>query len=111
MNIYTYLISLLLTILIEAVVFKLFNSNRKIQLKKIILINLVTHPVLNFIIFVIYSYNLIQTIIYPILVLEFLVVLVEWQLLNRIYENNGTRNLVLSFAMNASSFLIGFVVF
>ena len=101
---------MILTILIEVLVVRVLDSSGKFHLKTIALVNLVTHPVLNFILYIVYSYNLLQTIYIPFFVLEIMVIVVEWGLLNSVYTNNIKRNFKLSVAMNISSLIIGLII-
>jgi hypothetical protein len=110
MTLYIYLASLILTILIEVLVVRVLDSNGKFHLKTIALINLVTHPVLNFILYLIYSYKLFQTLFLPLFVLEIIVILIEWKLLNLVLINNIKRNFKFSVSMNISSLIIGLII-
>jgi|SRR3989344_1121585 len=111
MSLNIYLISFILTILSESFIAETIVPSGQFQLKIIVLVNLVTHPIMSFILLVIYINNIFETILLPLVLLEILVILLEWKLLNFVYrENKNIFNLKLSLGMNLVSLLLGLVI-
>jgi len=103
---------LLLTIIIELVVALLFSYKKKVEIITVILINIITNPILNFSIFINLYFSFINTNL-PIIaiLLELLVVYVEWKLLFYALQEKPKKLLLLSFTMNLCSFLTGVLLF
>lgn len=107
----SYLVALLLTISIEVFVALMFGYKNKKEILSVILINLITQPALNFLLFINTYFSLIPVNIQSILASETIVILVEWQLLVYALQRNPKRLLVLSLVMNLASFAIGLSLF
>ena len=103
--------ALLLTIVIEVVVAWLFGLRSKRELWTVVLINVITNPLLNYLIAVNGYFHLISQTTILILCLEVAVVLVEWRLLVWVLGQNSRKMLLLSFVMNACSYLAGLLIF
>ncbi len=110
MQIITYLASLITTIISEIGVAMLLGYRSESVLRAIILVNLITHPLLGYTLWINAYENLINTSVL-VAVLEVLVVFVEWGLLYFVLRERPRRLLFLSLAANASSFGIGLVLF
>ncbi|MBQ9245102.1 hypothetical protein IJ182_02415 [bacterium] len=95
-----YIIPLLLTIIIELTIVYLLGFKNKKLLILVIIANIITNPVLNFIVGS-FSFDFIE-----ILILEAIVVIFEGLFLKLLYRTN-LPYFRLSFIMNASSYLIG----
>lgn len=104
------LLALTLTIIIELFVAFIVGFRKKDDIPVFVLINLITNPFLNYI-FIINDYFFLIDLGFPaILLLEALVVLVEWRLLVFVFGKTRKRLLLLSFLMNLCSFLVGFFI-
>jgi len=106
MSVKSYFISLLLTLLIESFLARIILKGEKCDIKKVLLINFITHPVINIILWIIVMKGFFRVILIPLLFLETFVVLFEWKLLNIFYyQRKSANNLKLSILMNTASFL------
>jgi hypothetical protein len=107
----SYLVALLLTILIEVFVALMFGYKSKKEILSVILLNFITQPVLSLFLVVNSYFSLISVNIQSMLLLEIIVILVEWQLLVYALRRNPKRLFVLSLVMNLASFAIGLPLF
>ena len=103
--------ALLLTIVIEGIIAWLFGLRSNREILTVLLINVITNPLLNYLIAVNGYFHLISQITVLILCLEMSVVLVEWRLLVWVLRQNAKKMLMLSFVMNACSYLAGLLIF
>ena len=103
--------ALILTIVIEVSVAWLFGLRSKTELWTVILINVITNPLLNYLIMVNGYFHLISQVNVLILCLEAVIVLVEWRLLVWVLRQGTKKMLVLSVVMNAASYLAGLLIF
>ncbi len=106
----TYLFTLLLTITIEGGVVYLLGFRKSQYMLAVVVINIITHPALNYLILV-FGYLGIQVTYLLIAILEMLVVVVEWQLLVYMFRGSKGRFLITSLLANAASFFIGVLLF
>jgi hypothetical protein len=106
----TYVASLVITITSEICVAILFGYRTELALRTIVLVNLITHPVLGYMVWV-NAYEDIINMGVLVAILEVLVVFVEWGLLYFVLRERPRRLLCLSLAANASSYGIGLVFF
>ena len=104
-------LALLLTIVVEGIVAWLFGLRTKRELLTIALINVITNPLLNYLIAVNSYFHLILQTTILILCLEVAIVLVEWRLLVWVLRQSTQKMLLLSFVMNACSYLAGLLIF
>ena len=107
----SFLFALSFTILVEVLVGVILGYRDKQSLLSIALVSLFTNPVLNLIFLINDHYNFLTVDVVTILLMELAVVLVEWGLLVFALKSNKWKLLLLSFLMNASSFLVGQVIF
>jgi hypothetical protein len=105
-----YLLTLLLTIAIEGGVVYLLGFRKSQYMLAITAINIITHPVLNYLILVLGYLNVKVTFLL-IVILEILVVIVEWQLLVYVFRGPKGRFLITSLLANAASFFFGVLLF
>ncbi len=105
-----YLLALLLTVTIEVGIAYLLGFRKKEYLLAFVMINVITNLSLNYLILVL-SYLNIEVTFGLILLLETLVVIVEWQLLVYIFREPKGRFLITSILANAASFSIGLLIF
>lgn len=106
------MIALLLTIVIEVIVAIFFGYRKKLEIVAIIIINLITNPLLNYLLFINNNYfgiTHVNSVI--ILFLEIIVILVEWLLLRYILQKNPNKLFVLSLTMNFCSYIVGVLIF
>ena len=108
---FDFLIALLLTIVVEWCVVFLFGYRNKNVFLVVAMINLVTNPLLNYIILVIQYLNLFQINMPVFFIIELLVILAEWRLLIYAINENDKKLLILSVVMNLASFISGLVLF
>lgn len=107
----SYLTTLLLTLILEIVVVLvawLFGYRKKYILLSVILVNLITNPLLNYILWLNNSsYNFFTVTLPNLILLEILVVFVEWLLLVFAIRRNFVFLFILSLIANAISFITG----
>ena len=108
--IYSLVISLFLTILIELCLSLILGVRAKNDLLVIILVNICTNPI------VVYIANIIKLInnnilfLITIVTLEIIVVFVEFGLYNKFLYNYKKSKFILSFINNISSYMIGIII-
>jgi hypothetical protein len=105
-----YALSLLLTILIETGVAYLLGFRTRWYLLTVAVINVITNPVLNYLLLVLGWLGMDVTLAL-VIPLEILVAVAEWRLLVYVFGGPKGRLLILSVLANAASFLIGLPVF
>jgi hypothetical protein len=105
-----YLLALLLTVIIEAGVAYLLGFRTSRFLTALAAINVITNPALNYLILVL-AYLGTEVSFPWIVLLEVLVVILEWRLLVYVFREPKGRFLIVSFLGNATSFLIGLLLF
>lgn len=106
-----YLLALILTLTVESAVLILFGYRRRIEIISVVLVNLITNPLLNFI-FLSNNYFAFLTInSLTILFFEVVVVLVEWRFLVFALQEKPKQLLVLSSVMNICSYITGSLFF
>ena len=106
------LFALFVTILVESVVAMLLGYRKKLEIATIILINLITNPLMNYLIIIgvfLAPSDRVSTII-TTLFLEIVVVFVEWLLLRFALRSDSKKLFVLSLVMNVCSFIAGFII-
>ena len=111
MSIRDALLALLLTEIVEIAVALFLGYRRPRAIIAVFLINLVTNPSLNYLLFLNDYFGIIRYRWPLILLSEVAVVLVEWALLLFALRGNKTSLFVLSFAMNTCSYLTGVLIF
>jgi hypothetical protein len=106
----TYLLALLLTLAIESPVAWLFGFRTVRSQLAVAMINCMTNPALNFLILVLNGQG-VEVSLTLIILLEILVVVIEWQLLVYVFSHPKGRLFVLALVANAASFLTGVLLF
>lgn len=105
------LIALVFTIIIECIIAFFFGYKDKKSLVVVLLINLLTNPLLNYILLICYNFQIVYNVIFAItIVLEITIVFVEWKILFSVLEKDKKKLLLLSIVMNLVSFLSGFII-
>lgn len=107
----SFFAALLLTIIIELTAALLIGYRKRNEIITIILINVITNPALNYLLFVNRTLSLFEISIFVILFLELLVVLIEWRLLVFALKEKSNKLLALSIVINFCSYIIGFYLF
>jgi len=100
------IIPLILTIIIEAIVAFIMGYRDKNSQLAILATNCLTNTSLNFLILILPKVDNIL-----IAILEITVVFIEWAILMHLLEKQKLPLLILSIAINATSFLIGLLLF
>ncbi len=105
-----YLLALFLTLIIEGSIAYLIGLRGRDYVLAVALINAITHPILNYLLLVL-GYLNINASLMLIVLLEVLVVIVEWRMLVYIFRFPETRFLITSILANTASFLAGLLLF
>lgn len=112
MIIISFLTALILTILIEETVTFLLGYRHKNTFLVVSLVNVITNPVANYIVMINNIFNIIRPDISLVIILEILIVYVEWKILEyALPDQEKLSFLVLSIIMNLASFLTGILLF
>jgi hypothetical protein len=112
MIIISLLTVLILTILIEETVIFLFGYKNKNTFMIIALVNVITNPIANYIVMTNNIFNIIKPNISLVIILEVLIVYIEWKILEYALPNQEKQSyLILSIIMNLASFLAGIILF
>lgn len=106
-----YLFVLFLTIVIELFVALLFGFTKKYEILTVILVNIITNPVLNYLLLLNSYFSIIKSNFLFTLFLECIVVLLEWQLLVFVLEKDSKKMFLLSTVMNFCSCTLGIFIF
>ncbi len=102
---------LLLTLLVELSVGVLLGYRRWDEMAAIFLVNLVTNPLLNYLVILNNHYSILALTQPIILGAEAAVIFVEWGLLVYALKGNPRKLFGLSLAMNACSYAVGVLVY
>ncbi|RPJ27538.1 MAG: hypothetical protein EHM33_07695 [Chloroflexi bacterium] len=105
-----YLLTLVRTLTIEGGVAYLLGLCKSRYKLTVVMVNLITHPVLGYLLLVL-GYLGMDVTLGVVIILEILVVIVEWQLLVYVYGSPGRHFFIISLLANATSFLVGILLF
>ena len=106
------LTALILTILIEETVVFLLGYRNKNTFLVVVLVNVITNPIANYIVMINNIFNIIEPNILLVIILEVLIVYIEWKILKYALPNQEKQSyLILSITMNLASFLTGIILF
>ena len=105
-----YILALLLTVAIEGGVAWLFGFRTGRSQLAVASINCLTNPALNLLL-VVLTWLGVAVRLPLVILLEFVVVAVEWGLLVYVFGQPKRRLFVLSLLANAASFLVGVLLF
>ncbi len=111
MTIAYYFLALFLTLIIELSVAYALGFKKRKYLITILFINLITHPLLCYFLWLNSNLSIIPINYVSIIIMEILVVIVESVLLYFTMKQKYLNMLILSLSMNAVSFLIGLLIF
>jgi len=106
-----FLPPLLLTILVELTIGNILGYRKKAEMGAIILVNLITNPAINGLVFLNNHYSLIAFTLPILLGLEVLVVVAEWGMLVLMLKGKTKPLFILSLAMNACSCAVGIWIY
>lgn len=101
---------LLLTEVCELPVAYLFGYRTRAQLLSVFAVNLLTNPILNYLLWLNYSLALVKQTLPLVLFLEILVVIGEAALLAFAWHMRFVKLLPLALAINLASYLAGLVI-
>jgi hypothetical protein len=105
------IVALVLTVVLEVLIAILFNYRKKSEISIIVLINIITNPLLNYLLAVNNYFNWLSINIFILILLEIIVVMVEWLFLRYAIRKNSKKLFLLSVVMNATSFIVGLLLF
>jgi hypothetical protein len=112
MIIISFLTTLILTILIEETVVFLLGYRNKNTFLVVALVNIITNPIANYIVIINNIFNIIRPNISLVIVLEILIIYIEWKILEYALPNQEKQSfLFFSIMMNLASFLTGIILF
>ncbi|MDR1960021.1 MAG: hypothetical protein LBQ54_13410 [Planctomycetaceae bacterium] len=104
-----FLIPLSLTILIESAAAWLLGIRTILFYASMICINLMTNPPFCFFLLLFYRFNNVPITLITV-ILEVMIVLIEWRLLVWVFPQKSKSMFGLSLTMNGSSYLIGVLI-
>lgn len=107
----SYLLALFLTIIIELAVAFFLGFRKKLEIITIVFVNLLTNPILNYLLLVNDHFSFFKSSLLIILFLEVIIVLIEWKLLVFALQENSKKLLALSLVMNFCSYIAGVLIF
>jgi hypothetical protein len=102
---------LLLTIIVELIIACFFGYKKKSEIIVIICINIITNPVLNYLLLLNNHFSFVKLNLFVIPFLEIVVILVEWRLLVYVLSGKSGNLLILSLLMNFCSYVSGVLIF
>jgi|GEM_PF-316343 len=107
--------ALLISIAVEVLIAFVFGYRKKLEILAIILVNLITNPLLNYIITIRlrnirYNPMYDPSGQYTILISELIVIIVEWLLLRFALRNKSIKLMMLSITMNIVSYVVGLII-
>ena len=105
-----YFISLAITLAVEIPMALLFGFGDKKSITCVVLVNLVTHPALSYLLWINPFWKIFPIHFQTILFLEIIVALAESFLLYYSLRLRLRTAMLLSFSMNAASFLVGILI-
>ena len=103
--------ALVITVIVEGLTAWLFGLRTKKELRTVVLINVITNPLLNYLLLLNYNIGLVDNRLLLVGLLECCVVAAEWWMLGHFLHTGNKKSAVLSVSMNTASFLAGFLVF
>lgn len=111
MTLLSSILTTFLTILVESfVAFCLGYKDRKVFIC-VILVNIITHPLFCFFLYTNSLTGWFKLNYFSIILIELLIVLVEFGLLFFVFQGDWRKWLILSFLMNLGSYLMGIIIF
>lgn len=102
--------ALLLTEIVEFFAAYLLGHKGKNFYRTLALVNVITNPLINYIILVLYTLKLLHFRLIIIIILEIIVIFAEWGILSYAMNKKGKSFLALSIIMNTASFLAGVLI-
>ena len=90
------ILPLIITEIVEVGVAALFGLRHKLEIAAILLINIITNPLMNFILLLNFSFHIVSQNLLLLTSLEIIVVFVEWLLLKWVLQSNSKKLFLLS---------------
>jgi hypothetical protein len=106
----TYFLILGLNALIECVTAFVLGLRKRSEMQAVLLVNLVTHPILTYVIWVNAHYRFFDLTLGALFIAELCVVAVEWGMLVVVLRERPYRLLAVTLAMNLASVVVGIIV-
>ena len=104
-------LALAITLIIELLIAVLFGFRNKWELVTVFLINVITNPLMNYLLSINYYFHIISQYVVLLIILEVIFIFVEWRLLVFILNSNSKKMFVLSTVMNTCSCVAGLLIF
>lgn len=111
MSLGLYFLTFLLTLIIELGVAYVLGYRSKKKLRIFLFVNLITHPLLSYFLWINLNLLIIQVNYLSLIALEIVVVILESLLLRLGLKDKYLNLLIASVCMNSVSFLFGLVIF
>lgn len=103
-----YILIFALNLSIESSVCFLFGFRKRIEYMGVFAVNGITHPLLMFVLNILYALD--KRWIGYIIILELLIVMAEWKLFEFMFKKKTYRYLLISGVMNLTSYLVGVIM-
>lgn len=110
MNISNFIVPLSITLFIECITAFLAGYREKRFILVLILVNVITNPVINYIMLVVSMLGGNKGYYTVLMILESAAVLSEWKLLDYTFPGRSRSFLILSVVMNSASYLAGLFI-
>lgn len=107
---FSLLFGFIISTLLEIAVACAMKYRSRKDLLAVLLVNLITQPTLNYLLFFSHRFNLMKIDFSEICVLEAIITLIEWKLLAYALDRKSSEIFLLSLAMNTTSFLTGYLL-
>ncbi len=108
--IYSLIISLSLTLIIEIIISFALGIRNKIDIISIVFVNLLTNPLIVFIVNILRSLSNKIVLYIVILILEVLVIIVEGKIFEKVLISKRINGIKLSIINNTTSFVLGVIM-
>jgi hypothetical protein len=105
------LFALLITIAVECLTAFVLGYREKVQIYIVVLVNVITNPLLNYILMVMRFIWHANVNIYLIMLLEAAVIIIEWRIMAYALRVESKKLLILSAVMNGVSYGVGVLIF
>jgi hypothetical protein len=109
--IFYFLWPLLITQVVEISIALILGFRKKTEIAVITCINLITNPILNYLLLANYQLAYVKINLLIIIFLELIVVIVEWRMLVYSIQQKSIKLFILSLAMNFFSYISGILIF
>lgn len=105
-------IILTVTVFLEYAAFLILNRslNRKLILKTVVIMNLISNPLINLLYYVLLKLSITTNTLWQILALEVTAIVIETFIINKFMSLGFKKAVIYSLILNTTSFLIGSLV-